>query len=46
MTRTTTNLFDDDHLYEECATFGIYGSSEANSDAEPYEKIVSHGNSR
>ena len=30
MTRTTTNPFDDDHLHEECAIFGIYGTSEAN----------------
>ena len=25
----TTNPFDDDHLHEECAVFGIYGHSEA-----------------
>ena len=30
MTRTTTNPFDDDHLHEECAIFGIYGTNEAN----------------
>ena len=30
MTRTTTNPFDDDHLNEECAIFGIYGTNEAN----------------
>ena len=30
MTRTTTNPFDLDHLREECAIFGIYGTSEAN----------------
>ena len=29
MTRTTTNPFDDDHLHEECAIFGICGTSEA-----------------
>ena len=29
MTRTTTNPFDDDHLHEECAIFGIYGTREA-----------------
>ena len=30
MTSTTTNPFDDDHLHEECAVFGIYGTNEAN----------------
>src|SRR3546814_3280456 len=25
----TTNPFDDDHLHEECAVFGIYGHAEA-----------------
>ncbi|HET9273855.1 MAG TPA: amidophosphoribosyltransferase, partial [Methyloceanibacter sp.] len=25
----TTNPYDDDHLHEECAVFGIYGHSEA-----------------
>ena len=29
MTLTTTHPFDDDHLHEECAVFGIYGSNEA-----------------
>ena len=29
MTLTTTHPFDDDHLHEECAVFGIYGTSEA-----------------
>ena len=29
MTRTITNPFDDEHLHEECAIFGIYGNSEA-----------------
>ena len=30
MADTTTNPFDDDHLREECAIFGIYGTNEAN----------------
>ena len=30
MADTTTNPFDDDHLHEECAIFGIYGTNEAN----------------
>ena len=30
MTHATINPFDDDHLREECAIFGIYGTSEAN----------------
>ena len=30
MADTITNPFDDDHLHEECAVFGIYGTSEAN----------------
>ena len=30
MVDTTTNPFDDDHLREECAIFGIYGTNEAN----------------
>ena len=30
MTLATTNPFDDDHMHEECAIFGIYGTSEAN----------------
>ena len=30
MVDTTTNPFDDDHLHEECAIFGIYGPHEAN----------------
>jgi amidophosphoribosyltransferase len=30
MVDTTTNPFDDDHLHEECAIFGIYGTHEAN----------------
>ena len=30
MADTTTNPFDDDHLHEECAIFGIYGTDEAN----------------
>ena len=30
MANTTTNPFDDDHLHEECAIFGIYGTNEAN----------------
>ena len=30
MSRTTTNPFDDDHLHEEFAIFGIYGTNEAN----------------
>ncbi|MEC8775104.1 MAG: amidophosphoribosyltransferase, partial [Pseudomonadota bacterium] len=25
----TTNPYDDDHLHEECAIFGIYGSQDA-----------------
>ena len=29
MTLTTTHPFDDDHLHEECAVFGIYGTNEA-----------------
>jgi amidophosphoribosyltransferase len=29
MTLTTTQPFDDDHLHEECAVFGIYGTNEA-----------------
>ena len=30
MTQITTSPFDDDHLHEECAIFGIYGTNEAN----------------
>ena len=30
MADTTTNPLDDDHLHEECAIFGIYGTNEAN----------------
>ena len=30
MADITTNPFDDDHLHEECAIFGIYGTNEAN----------------
>ena len=30
MADTITNPFDDDHLHEECAIFGIYGTNEAN----------------
>jgi amidophosphoribosyltransferase len=29
MTLTTTHPFDNDHLHEECAVFGIYGTNEA-----------------
>ena len=29
MNLTTTHPFDDDHLHEECAVFGIYGTNEA-----------------
>ena len=29
MILTTTHPFDDDHLHEECAVFGIYGTNEA-----------------
>ena len=29
MTLTTTHPFGDDHLHEECAVFGIYGTNEA-----------------
>ena len=29
MTLTTTHPFDGDHLHEECAVFGIYGTNEA-----------------
>ena len=29
MNLLTTNPFDDDHLQEECAVFGIFGTNEA-----------------
>ena len=29
MSLVTTHPFDDDHLHEECAVFGIYGTNEA-----------------
>ena len=29
MNLLTTNPFDDDHIQEECAVFGIFGTNEA-----------------
>jgi len=38
----TTNPFDDDHLREECAVFGIFGASEASINTAPGLHALKH----